>query len=94
MALLDYLLRRRRQTASIAKERLQIILAHERASRSAPDFLPALQQDILAAVGKYFTIQPDAVRVQIERRDTCAMLELNIALPAPTDVATVRQRAR
>ncbi len=82
MSILAYLFRRQRPTASIARERLQIILAHERASRGAPDFLPALQQDIIQAVTKYFPITPDAVRVQLERRDTCAVLELNISLPA------------
>ena len=83
MWVLDYLLRRRPPTtASVAKERLQIILSHERARRSAPEFLPALQQDIIQAVGKYFPIDPDAVTVQFERRESCAMLELNIALPA------------
>ncbi len=81
MSVLDYLLRRRRPTASVAKERLQIILSHERARRSAPEFLPALQQDIIQAVGKYFQIEPDGVTVQFERRESCAVLELNIALP-------------
>ncbi len=82
MSVLDYFLRRRRPTASVAKERLQIILSHERARRSAPDFLPALQQDIIQAVAKYFPIDPDGVTVQFERRESCAVLELNIALPA------------
>jgi len=83
MSVLDYLLRRRPPTtASVAKERLQIILSHERARRSAPEFLPALQRDIIQAVGKYLPIDPDAVTVQFERRESCAMLELNIALPA------------
>ena len=81
MSLLDYLRRRRRPTASVAKERLQIILSHERANRSAPDFLPALQQDIIKAVAKYVSIEPDDVKVQFERRDNYAVLELNIALP-------------
>ena len=81
MSILDYLLRRRRPTAAVARERLQIILAHERASRTAPEFLPALQQDIIQAITKYFPIDPEGVRVQFDRRDSCAVLELNIALP-------------
>ena len=90
MSLLDYVLGRRPRTASVAKERLQIILAHERAHRGAPDFLPALQQDIIQAVTKYFPIAPDGVRVQLERRESYAVLELNIALPPVTKPALRR----
>jgi cell division topological specificity factor len=82
MSLLDYFRRRRQPTALLAKERLQIILSHERARRSAPEFLPALQQDIIQAVAKYFPIDPEGVTVQFEQRESCAVLELNIALPA------------
>jgi cell division topological specificity factor len=80
MPLFDFL-RRKPRTAMIARERLQIILAHERAHRHAPDFLPTLQQDILKVVEKYFPIEPDTVRVHLERHTTYARLELNIALP-------------
>lgn len=81
MALFDFLFRRKVQTAAVARERLQIILAHERAARHAPEFLPALQQEILKVVGKYFPIDPETVRVHVERHPTFAKLELNIALP-------------
>jgi cell division topological specificity factor len=80
MPLFEFL-RRKPKTASVARERLQIILAHERAHRHAPDFLPTLQQDILRVVEKYFPIEPDTVRVHLERHPTYARLELNIALP-------------
>ena len=52
MRLLDFLFPERRNTAGIAKDRLKIVLAHERASRDAPDFLPALQKDLLEVVGR------------------------------------------
>ena len=78
---LDLLVGRRPKTAALAKERLQLILAHERAQRDAPDFLPALQREIMQVVGKYFPITADAVRVHLERRDTYSVLELNVALP-------------
>jgi cell division topological specificity factor len=81
MAILDFFRRRRPASASVAKERLQIILSHERAHRSAPEFLPALQQDIIRAVGKYLPIDPERVTVQFDQREACAVLELNIALP-------------
>lgn len=81
MSLLDVFFRRKPKTAAVARERLQIILAHERASRHAPEFLPALQQEILKVVEKYFPIDPDTVKVHVERHATFAKLELNIALP-------------
>jgi len=81
MSILDYLLGKRTKTATVAKERLQIILAHERADRSAPDFLPALQQEIVQVVAKYFPIEQDEVKVRVQRHANYAVVELNIALP-------------
>jgi cell division topological specificity factor len=80
MSFLDYLLGKQRKTASVAKERLQIILAHERADREAPDFLPALQQEIVQVVAKYVTIEEDSVKVKVQRHANYAVVELNIAL--------------
>ncbi len=87
MSFFDQLFRRRPQTAAVARERLQIILAHERAHRNAPDFLPSLQQEILKVVERYFPIEPDTVRVHLERHANYARLELNIALPVETAAA-------
>ena len=86
MPLFEFL-RRQPKTARVAKERLQIILAHERAHRHAPDFLPSLQQEILKVVERYFPIEPETVRVNLERHATYARLELNIALPIEQAVA-------
>ncbi len=49
--------------------------------------LPALQQDILQAVGKYFPIDPEGVKVQIERHESYSVLDLNISLPTPAKPA-------
>ena len=87
MSVFDHLFRRRPKTATVARERLQIILAHERAHRHAPDFLPSLQQEILKVVERYFPIEPDTVRVHLERHATHARLELNIDLPVERAVA-------
>jgi cell division topological specificity factor len=66
----------------VAKERLSIIVARERAaSRGGPDYLPQLQQELLAVLAKYETIDLQAVQVQLDRRDDCDVLELNITLP-------------
>ena len=98
MGILSFLLGRRPATAGIAKERLQIVLAHERASRDAPEFLPALQRDLLAVVGKYVAIKEEFVRVNLSRRDGTSVLEINLELdgaaqplPRPTEPAANQQ---
>ena len=59
MSLLDYFRSNKKQnTAQLAKERLQIIVAHERSSRGGPDYLPQLKQDILDVIRKYVNIDP------------------------------------
>ena len=81
MSLLDYLRRKRKPTANVAKERLQIILAREHAGRHEPDYLPALKQELMEVVAKYVRIDPEAIKVNLERDGDCEILELNIALP-------------
>ncbi len=73
--------RNRRDSASVAKERLQIIVSHERAEQGGPDYLPMLRQELLEVVRRYVTVDPDAVRVDVERDDSHEVLELNITLP-------------
>ena len=91
MALLDYLLRRRKKSASVAKERLQIILAREHATNSGPDFLPELKKDILEVVGKYVEIDLDRVQVSLDSSENCDILELNISLPDVEQHQTIKQ---
>ena len=69
------------RTASVAKERLQIIVAHERGQRGQPDYLPQLQQEILAVIRKYVQISDDMVQVEVDRTDSHSVLELNVTLP-------------
>jgi cell division topological specificity factor len=68
-------------TASVAKERLQIIVAHERGQRSTPDYLPALQKELVDVIRKYVNIGNDDVHVALENDGSCSILELNITLP-------------
>jgi len=83
MSLLTFLLGEKKKTASVAKERLQIILAHERAGRlgEEPDYLPALQRELMAVICKYVHISPDDIKVQLERQDELEVLEVKIELP-------------
>ena len=83
MSLLSFLLGEKKKTASVAKERLQIILAHERSGRSAgqPDYLPALQRELVAVISKYVKINADDLKVHFERQDDLEVLEVKIELP-------------
>jgi cell division topological specificity factor len=82
MSFLSMLLGQRKTSANVAKERLQIILAHERgASNSSPDYLPALQQELIAVISKYVKINPEDIKVQLERQDDLEVLEVKIEMP-------------
>ena len=82
MSILDFLrTRKKAPTASIAKERLQIIVAHERGQRDEPDYLPALQKELVEVIPKYVNIDQDQVQVALENQGSCSILELNITLP-------------
>ena len=81
MSFLDFFLGEKKKTAKVAKERLQIILAHERSGRSAPDYLPALQRDLVAVISKYVKINQEDIVVNLERQDNLDVLEVKIELP-------------
>ncbi|QJD57638.1 cell division topological specificity factor MinE [Pseudomonas sp. gcc21] len=83
MSLFDYFRDRKKpaKTASVAKERLQIIVAHERGQRSQPDYLPKLQQEIIDVISKYVQIDRDQVHVALDNQNDCSILELNVTLP-------------
>lgn len=80
MGLFNLLFSPRPKTAVIAKERLKIVLAHERASRDAPDFLPRLQKDLLAVVARYVQIDEQMIRVNVGKAGDTSLLEINIEL--------------
>ncbi|MEY4719709.1 MAG: hypothetical protein RL563_2327 [Pseudomonadota bacterium] len=81
MSLLNYFRASKPSTASVAKERLQILVAHERASRNQPSYLPQLQQELLAVIRKYVNVSQDAITVNFEQDGNQETLELNIILP-------------
>jgi cell division topological specificity factor len=82
MSLLSFLLGEKKKTASVAKERLQIILAHERSGRGTRvDWLPQLQRELVAVISKYVSINPDDIKVHLERQDSLEVLEVKIELP-------------
>jgi cell division topological specificity factor len=85
MSFLSFLLGEKKKTATVAKERLQIILAHERSNRGGKesdyDYLPDLQRDLMAVICKYVKINPDDIKVQLDREDNLEVLEVKIELP-------------
>ncbi len=82
MSFLSFLLGEKKKTANVAKERLQIILAHERNGRShSPSYLPDLQKELVAVISKYVSINPDDLKVSMERQGDLEVLEVKIELP-------------
>ena len=81
MSLLSYFFGTKQKTASVAKERLSLIIAHERGGNRAPDFLPALQRELIEVISKYVNVGVDDIKVQLEKQDNCEILEVNITLP-------------
>jgi cell division topological specificity factor len=81
-SLIEYFRGSRPKPAALAKERLSVIVARERAStRGGPDYLPQLQQELLAVLAKYETIDLENVTVKLDRNGDYEVLELNIVLP-------------
>ena len=81
MAFFDYF-RKAPKSATMAKDRLSIIVARERAgTRGGADYLPQLQQELLAVIARYETIDLANVTVNLDKSGGCEVLELNIVLP-------------
>ncbi|MBV1878836.1 MAG: cell division topological specificity factor MinE [Pseudomonadales bacterium] len=82
MSIFRYFRRTKSSTsANTARDRLQVIVAHERSQRKQPDFLPRMQQEILDVIKKYINISQEQISVQLDDSDDCSVLELNITLP-------------
>ena len=76
---------RRSDSAQAAKERLQILLAHDRSDRASSDLLPLLQRDILEVIRRHMRVDNDAVEIKLERGNDMSSLEINIEVPeSPT----------
>lgn len=84
MSLLSLLFGNKQKTASIAKERLTLLIAHERSdSGSKPDFLPDLQKELVAVISKYVSVNLEDIKVSLEKQGNYEVLEVNIVLPEP-----------
>lgn len=86
MSFLSSLFRQRKSSANVAKERLQIVLTHERGSRNHTlDYLPRLQRELLDVISKYAKVDPSDVDMYLEHRDTLEILKVKIEMPQQAD---------
>jgi cell division topological specificity factor len=70
-------------SAPVARERLQILLAHERAVVGKSDLIAILQEEILAVIAKHFPVEPDGIKIKMERGDAISTLEVEVEIPTP-----------
>ena len=80
MGLFD-LFNSKRGSARIARDRLSLVLAHERAERSGGDFIARLKEELIAVICKHADIDKDGLNVTLERRDTLEVLKVDVVLP-------------
>ncbi|MEN3111728.1 cell division topological specificity factor MinE [Uliginosibacterium paludis] len=72
------------KSAQLAKERLTLVIAHQRSGdEPTPDFLPDLQKELIAVISKYVKVSEDDIKVQLEKKGNYEVLEVNIVMPEP-----------
>jgi cell division topological specificity factor len=75
------LFRTKRSTAPVARERLQVLLAHERSILGKSDLIATLQEEILAVIAKHVSVERDAVQIKLDRGSSVSMLEIDVEVP-------------
>lgn len=93
MSIFNIFRRPKQTTAVVAKERLQIVLAHERADAHSPEYLPRLKNEILQVIGRYVAIDDDKLAIRLETAGSTSILEVNIELPSRAALAMPVQGA-
>jgi cell division topological specificity factor len=83
---------RRNNSAPVARERLQVLLAHERAFVGKSDLLAVLQEEIIAVIAKHVTIERDKVQIKLDRGDPISILEIDVEVPSVAAAAAMRTR--
>ncbi|NLJ62492.1 MAG: cell division topological specificity factor MinE [Alcaligenaceae bacterium] len=83
MSLLSFFTGKKKNTASVAKDRLQLILINERGQGGvSPDYLPRLQKELIEVISRYVKIEPNDIQVNVDRQDALEVLEVKIELPS------------
>lgn len=80
MGLFDFL-KTKKNTATIAKDRLRIIIAQERSAQGGRDYLPLLRQELLEVIRKYVSVDAEAVKVDVVKEGEHDILDISVALP-------------
>ena len=78
---------KRRGSAPVARERLQVLLAYERNNRDQPDLVAVLREEIMAVITTHVKVDQDDVKVTMERGKTTSTLEIDIQIPNASEVA-------
>ena len=81
----------RRSSAPLARERLKILLTHERRSGSQ-ELVAVLHRAVLEAIAKHIDIDPDKVEVEMRHRETFSLLEINLEIPAIVQAAVIKPK--
>ena len=81
MSLLSFLFNKEPKSANTAKERLQIIIARERPINNGPDFMPALHQELIAVISKYVRVNPEDIKISLDKQGNLEVLDVNVILP-------------
>ena len=92
MSFLSFLLGHKKTSATVAKDRLQLILINERGEGGvAPDYLPRLQKELVEVISRYVKINPDDIKVNLDRQDSLEVLEVKIEMPQ-IDASTLENK--
>ena len=73
---------RRRNSAPVARERLQVLLAHERAVVGGSDLISILQEEILAVIARHVQLDREKVQIKLDRGDPVSTLEIDVEVPS------------
>jgi cell division topological specificity factor len=84
---------RKKSSAPVARERLQVLLAHERSVIGKSDLIAILQEEILAVIAKHVSVDRDAVQIKLDRGNSVSMLEIDVEVPLNAKPKVVIQQA-
>ena len=84
---------RRSDSAPVARERLQVLLAHERAFIGKSDLLAVLQEEIIAVIAKHVSIERERVQIKLDRGDPISTLEIEVEVPSAAAAAALREES-
>ncbi len=83
MSFLKFLLGEKKKSNVVAKDRLKLILVRDRETDNATaDFLPQLQRELIEVISKYIKVNPDDIKVNLDKQDSLEVLEVKIEMSA------------